>query len=133
MAEIAVGLCFSAELFGMGVRRALTPEYGFRILGEACSTRDVLRLCAIERPDTLLLDLDSPDHALFIMDQLDGLFPCMSIVVFGGGSDEIETAAALGATAHLPKSVSSELLRQTLHAIRGDMRSSRACASAGLA
>ncbi len=116
MSEIAVCICFAAELFGLGIRRALVPDHGFRVVGEARAVHDALRLCATLRPDVLLLDLDEGQPTLAMLDQLEGLFPQMSVVVVGGDVDAIDQALALGAAAHLPTTASSDQLRQVVGA-----------------
>ncbi len=48
------------DLVRMGISRMLADVKGLKVVGEACSGEDALRLCREQRPDVVLMDVQMP-------------------------------------------------------------------------
>lgn len=90
------------------VRRVLTGEGQFEVVGEATRGGQVLRLVDELRPDVVLLDLRLPEvDGLVCLDQIKRRYPDVRVIILSVSSDEKLIANVLkrGADGYIVKSV----------------------------
>lgn len=99
------------DLIRQGLRRAFERDPDFRVVGEAGSTAEALRMAAELVPDVVIMDLRLPDGSgLEATRALRARRPDLGIVVLTmyAGDDQLFGALEAGASAFVPKDAPSE-------------------------
>jgi DNA-binding NarL/FixJ family response regulator len=105
------------RLIAEGIKRALTAEEDFEVVGEASTGSQVLPLVRRTSPDLVLLDLRMPGlDGLSALEQIKRDHPAIKVVILSASTDPavIQTALARGASAYIIKSVNPVDLPATL-------------------
>lgn len=101
------------DLIRQGLRRAFERESDFTVIGEASTVVDCLRLAAELTPDVSVVDINLLDGSgLEAVVELRASQPRMGIVVLTmyDDDDHLFQAMEAGASAFIPKSVSTDLV-----------------------
>jgi DNA-binding NarL/FixJ family response regulator len=117
--ELAVRVLIADDhrLIAEGIKRALTAEEDFEVVGEASTGSQVLPLVRRTSPDLVLLDLRMPGlDGLSALEQIKRDHPAIKVVILSASTDPavIQTALARGASAYIIKSVNPVDLPATL-------------------
>ncbi|MGH3001882.1 MAG: response regulator [Gaiellaceae bacterium] len=105
------------RLIAEGIKRALTAEEDFEVVGEASTGSQVLPLVRRTSPDLVLLDLRMPGlDGLSALEQIKRDHPEIKVVILSASTDPavIQTALSRGASAYVIKSVNPVDLPSTL-------------------
>jgi chemotaxis response regulator CheB len=102
---IRIGVVDDTATIRMLVRRVLSNDERFEVVGEACDGLEALRLVDDAAPDVLLLDLAMPNmDGLEVLVHLRATDHSPIVVVLSGFTDGAEEAARnLGAAAFINK------------------------------
>lgn len=106
VSEITVALVDDHPLFREGVRGALLPADGFRVVGEASTAREAIALAEGSAPRVVLLDLGLPDASgIEVTRRLLALEPAPRVLVLSMSEDDDNILAAVraGACGYLVK------------------------------
>lgn len=101
------------DLIRQGLRRAFERESDFTVVGEASTVVDCLLLAAELTPDVAVVDINLLDgNGLDAVTELRATQPAMGIVVLTmyDDDDHLFRAMEAGASAFVPKSVSTDLV-----------------------
>lgn len=101
------------DLIRQGLRRAFERESDFTVVGEASTVVDCLLLAAELTPDVAVVDINLLDgNGLDAVVELRATQPAMGIVVLTmyDDDDHLFRAMEAGASAFVPKSVSTDLV-----------------------
>ena len=99
--SIDVLICDDHPLFRQGLRRLLETTHGFRVVGEAERTDEMLGLLGDLQPDVVLLDLELPGSSgIAALEALRGRAPTLHVLVVSGFGDPARVRDALRAGAH---------------------------------
>ncbi|MBI4630398.1 MAG: response regulator transcription factor [Chloroflexi bacterium] len=125
MDKIKVLIADSYSLMREALRMAIEIEPDMKVVGEACSSDEVVAQARALSPDVILMDIFIPDDkdGLSAMDELLSLDHQNRIVVLSSSTDEelIEAAFQSGVLAYLFKDAPrSELLLAIRKAARGE-------------
>ncbi|HLH25906.1 MAG TPA: response regulator transcription factor [Chloroflexota bacterium] len=117
----------AAEPAGRRALGAVLAAAGYRVL-ECDSARDALRLCATERPDLALLDLEATALGGLELLRRLRLGSAMPIVALGAAGDDVTAIRALdlGADDYVPATCLPELLLARLRAVLRRLRPTEA-------
>lgn len=120
-------------LFRQGVVHALGQEPGLKVVGEACSGEEALKLACELLPDVVLLDISMPGWGgLVAVQKITTACPAATIVILTVSEDKDKLLAAFkaGARAYVLKGVSARDLAAVLHsALNGEVYVSPSLAS----
>jgi DNA-binding NarL/FixJ family response regulator len=122
MSEIKVLLADDHPVVRKGIRNMLDEAVGIRVLGEADSGADVIRMVAQLSPDVLLLDMELPDmNGNQVICELKSSQSPVIILALSAFADKgyITGALANGASGYLMK---EEVPENIIEAIRGVAR-----------
>jgi two-component system, NarL family, nitrate/nitrite response regulator NarL len=117
---IRVVIADDHPIFRDGLRRLLTAEPGFEVVGEAGDGQEAVQKAASLRPDVLLLDLAMPKvNGLQALQELLELRLPVRAVLLTAGIDSAETVRALrlGARGVILKESATQLLFKCLHSV----------------
>ena len=121
MNDIRIALIEDHDLTRVGMRTALQQKSGFRVVGEASSGTDGLRLITTARPDVAIVDIGLPDMdgieltKRFKKAQADAGYDTKVLILTLQDSEEVVMAAfAAGADSYCMKNVSLDLLMEAL-------------------
>lgn len=104
-------------LFIRAVLRGMLEERGFRVVAEAGSKLEAMRLLREHKPDLAFLDIILPDvNGLELLDALRVIQPELQVVICSSIGQEATVQKALqrGARAYLQKPLTPEALQATL-------------------
>ena len=107
-----------------GLRHVLSEAHGFRVVGEASSAAEAIRLAEELQPDVLVLDISMPDGSgLSAIEEIRRVAPSVRVLmlsVYDQHEYVLESVKA-GAHGYLRKDTTPTELRQAITAIhRGD-------------
>src|SRR5512147_1689102 len=109
MNPIRIVIADDHALFREGLKRLLTSEESFLVIGEASNNREAVDIVARTRPDILILDLKMPSgDALETLRDIAARSPATKVVIltaFSETEDVLSTAQAR-ARGYLLKGVS---------------------------
>lgn len=98
---ISVVICDDHTLVRSALRDVVEAEPDIRVLGEAASAAEALRLVRQERPDVLLLDVTMPDQSgIEALPELVGSAPETRILMLSMHDDPAYVRRALSSGAH---------------------------------
>jgi two-component system, NarL family, nitrate/nitrite response regulator NarL len=109
-------------LFRQGVVHALGAEPGLKVVGEASSGEEALKLACELLPDVVLLDISMPGWGgLVAVEKITTACPATTIVMLTVSEDKDKLLAAFkaGARAYVLKGVSARELAAVLHSASG--------------
>ena len=109
-------------LFRQGVVHALGQEPGLKVVGEASSGEEALKLACELLPDVVLLDISMPGWGgLVAVEKITTACPAATIVMLTVSEDKDKLLAAFkaGARAYVLKGVSARELAAVLHSALG--------------
>lgn len=118
LVSIDVLICDDHPLFRQGLRRMLETTQGFRVIGEAERTDELLGLLEVLHADVVLLDLEMPGSSgIVALEALRTKAPALHVLVLSGFGDPTRVRDALraGANGYVLKNASAE---EILAAIR---------------
>jgi DNA-binding NarL/FixJ family response regulator len=94
-----------------GIKRAIEP-HGLRVVAEASTTADALRLATERRPDVCVLAVGLPGSGIEAARQIKRVLPETKIVMMAGSASDADLFGALraGADGYLPMSTSARRL-----------------------
>ncbi len=125
MNEITIVIADDHSVVRQGVRTLLETENDFKILGEAATGEEAVKLCAENFPDVVLLDLLMPGiGGVEATAQIKQTSPVTNVVVLTSYHDDeyILPAIKAGALSYLLKDVSStELIEAVRKASFGEV------------
>ena len=116
--EITLVLADDHSLVRQGLRALLESEHGFRVIGEAATGIETIRMVERLRPQVLVLDLMIPElNGLDVIRQLTKRTPETRVVVLSMHKDESYVIQALknGATGYVLKDSSAHELVKAVH------------------
>ena len=117
---VRVCICDPFRLFRQALWCLLSHESGFRVVGEAATGQQTLRLCRKLSPDVALIDLQLPGlSGLEVAQSLLTHAPEVRIILLANNvrrSDVLE-AVRSGVAAYLPKEAEAELLALTIRQV----------------
>lgn len=119
---VTVVLVDDHPMFLDGLRGALLPEDGFRVVGEASSAADAVALCARTRPQVVVLDLGLPDASgIEVTRRLLGDRPETRVLVLSMSEDDDNLLAAVraGASGYLVKGAGREEIIGAIRTVAG--------------
>jgi len=108
-----------------GLKKILSLESDFSVVGEAGSSQRALEVVETEHPDILLLDISLPDRSgLDIIHDLRRRFPQMGILVLTMHPEQMLAVRSLkaGASGYLNKDAAAEELVQAVRRIHAGGR-----------
>jgi DNA-binding NarL/FixJ family response regulator len=97
--EIRLGVVDDHSIFRDGVKRALTLEDDFKVIGEGASANDAIALCDDFRPDVMIIDLKMPGGGIQAVTEIHRRHAEVGLVVVTVQDDHESVSAALGAGA----------------------------------
>jgi two-component system, sensor histidine kinase and response regulator len=118
--EIRVVIADDSAAMRMLARYALSPQRGFRLVGEAAHGAEALDLIATHRPDCVVLDIEMPGMGGFeALAELRRRAPQLPVILLSGHGDAstAERAIKEGAVAHLDKTSQFILLADTIRQV----------------
>ena len=111
--EIRLGVVDDHPIFRDGVRRTLTLEDDFKVIGEGESADDAIALCDKLRPDVMIIDMKMPGGGIKAVTEIHRHHPGIGIIVMTVEDLQDSISAALGAGARgylLKGGVANELI-----------------------
>ena len=111
--EIRLGVVDDHPIFRDGVRRTLTLEDDFKVIGEGESADDAIALCDKLRPDVMIIDMKMPGGGIKAVTEIHRRHPGIGIIVMTVEDLQDSVSAALGAGARgylLKGGVAQELI-----------------------
>ena len=106
----------------VGVRHAIEP-HGLRVVGEASSESEALRLAIEQRPEICVIAVGLPGNGIEVARMIKQALPATKIVMMtvAARDDEMLRALRAGADGYLPMTMSAKRLAHTLHGVvRGE-------------
>ena len=115
---VTVVVADSQPVVRSGLRALLAPGTGVRMVAEADTRRDAIRLASMHRPDVLILDLELCGGGTDAITDVRQRAPGVAVLIFTTRDDDASVLAAMraGANGYLLKSTGDEGI---LRAIRG--------------
>jgi DNA-binding NarL/FixJ family response regulator len=110
---ISVLLADDHTIVRQGIRALLEAEGDIRVIGEAATGREVVRLAQILRPDVILMDIAMPGlNGLEATRQIRKAIPDAKVLILSAYSDDgyVEQVIALGGVGYAVKHTSAHAL-----------------------
>ena len=97
--DIRLGVIDDHSIFRDGVKRALTLEDDFKVIGEGESADDAIAVCDELRPDVMIIDLKMPGGGIKAVTEIHRRHADVGLIVVTVQDDHQSVRAALGAGA----------------------------------
>ena len=97
--EIRLAVVDDHSIFRDGVKRALTLEDDFKVIGEGASADDAIALCDEFRPDVMIIDLKMPGGGIKAVSEIHQRQADVGLIVVTVQDDHGSVIAALAAGA----------------------------------
>lgn len=120
MTEIKVLLADDHTLIRDGIRKILSLEPGFRVVGEAGSGYEVVRLAGELSPDVILMDINMPGmNGIEASQQIKKAYPEIEIIALTIHGDEeyVYELVKAGISGYLLKDISADELVSTIRRV----------------
>lgn len=116
--ELTVLLAYDQAPTRVGIRRAIEP-HGLRVVAEAASVSEALRMALALRPEVCLLSVELPDNGIEAARLIKQALPVTKIVMMTASPREEDLFGALraGADGYLLMSTSASRLPHTLRGV----------------
>ena len=118
--KITILIADHQPLFREGLKRVLSTQENFELLGEAGDSDETIRLMDLLKPDVLLLDMAiAPLNGMEVLERSNGTLRTTRVIVISVSADSRDTVKALelGASGILLKEVSSEMLLKSIRTV----------------
>ncbi len=120
MTEIKVLLADDHTLIRDGIRKILSLEPGFRVVGEAANGQEAVRLARELSPDIILMDINMPGmNGIEASQQIKKEFPRIEIIALTIHRDEeyIYELLKVGVSGYVLKDISADELIMTIRRV----------------
>ena len=119
MEELSIAVVDDHPLFREGVMRILSEVEGFKIVGEGSTKDDALRICAMLRPDILIMDISMPGGGLNAILPVREINTDQKIIMLTVSEtiDDVMSALDKGAKAYVLKGVGSRILADIVRSV----------------
>ena len=125
MSTVSLIIVDDHEIVREGLRLTLQSEQDFKVIGEAASGKELLKLVKSTRPDVVLLDERMPEErGIDICKRLTKQYPGIKIIILTAHAEQEDTivqAMMAGAKGFLIKNVGIAELKRSIRAVvRGE-------------
>ena len=103
--EIRLAVVDDHSIFRDGLKRALTLEDNFKVIGEGASADDAIALCDKLHPDVMIIDLKMPGGGIKAVTEIHQRQADVGLIVVTAQDDHgsVTTALAAGARGYILK------------------------------
>ena len=118
--EVKILLVDDHQMMREGLRKLITIQGEFKVVGEAASSQAALEQARVQKPDVVLLDIHLPDrNGIETARQLRAELPSVRIIILSSDSDPQVVLDALhsGVSGYVLKVNSSEDLGQAIRSV----------------